>query len=90
MPPVVSALLTFVATLFRPRESLRLEHLALRDQLAVYQQMIYRPRLCSSDRVFCAWLSRLWADLPKAQAFVQLHTPSLPGKRHDFGSTEEA
>jgi hypothetical protein len=34
MPPVFSALLSFVVSLSRSRESLRLEHLALRHQLA--------------------------------------------------------
>jgi hypothetical protein len=43
MPPVFSALLAFVVSLFRSRESLYLEHLALRHQLAVYQQSVYRP-----------------------------------------------
>jgi hypothetical protein len=37
MPPVVSALLAFVAALFQSHASLFLEHLALRHQLAVYQ-----------------------------------------------------
>ena len=37
MLPVISALLAFVAGLFRSRASLCLEHLALRHQLAVYQ-----------------------------------------------------
>jgi hypothetical protein len=35
MLPVISALLAFVAGLFRSRASLCLEHLALRHQLAV-------------------------------------------------------
>ena len=74
MPPVISDLLAFVAALFRSHESLRLEHLALRHQLAVYQQMIHRPRLRPSDRVFWAWLSRLWAGWQHALAFVQPHT----------------
>ena len=54
MPPVFSALLAFVVSLFRSRESLYLEHLALRHQLAVYQQSVYRPRLSPTDRVFRA------------------------------------
>jgi putative transposase len=70
MPPIISALLAFVATLFRSRESLRLENLALRHQLAVYQQMIHRPRLRPSDRVFWVWLSLLWPGWQHALAFV--------------------
>ena len=60
MLPVISALLAFVAGLFRSRVSLFLEHLALRHQLAVYQQTVDRPRLRSTDRVLWAWLTRLW------------------------------
>jgi hypothetical protein len=54
MPPVVSALLAFMAVLFRPYTSLRLENLALRHQLAVYQQTVARPRLRRTDHLFWA------------------------------------
>jgi hypothetical protein len=40
MPPVVSALLAFVAALFQSRASLYMENLALRHQIAVYQQTV--------------------------------------------------
>jgi putative transposase len=71
MPPVVSALLAFVAALFRSHASLRLEHLALRHQLAVYQQTVHCPRLRPTDRLFWVWLSRLWSGWQSALAFVQ-------------------
>jgi putative transposase len=71
MPPVVSALLAFMAALFRSHTSLRLEHLALRHQLAVYQQTVHRPRLRSTDRLFWAWLARLWSGWQDALTFVQ-------------------
>jgi putative transposase len=74
MPPVVSALLAFMAVLFRPYTSLRLENLALRHQLAVYQQTVARPRLRRTDRLFWAWLSRLWPGCHAALAFVQPRT----------------
>jgi hypothetical protein len=48
MLPVISALLAFVVGLFRSRASLCLEHVALRHQLAVYQQTVARPRLRSA------------------------------------------
>jgi hypothetical protein len=54
MPPVVSALLAFISAMFRSRASLYLEHLALRHQLAVYQQTVHRPRLRPTDRLFWA------------------------------------
>jgi putative transposase len=74
MLPVISALLAFVVGLFRSRASLCLEHLALRHQLAVYKQTVYRPRLRSTDRVLWAWLSRLWPNWHEALAFVQPRT----------------
>jgi putative transposase len=74
MLPVVSVLLAFVTSFFRSQASLRLEHLALRHQIAVYKQTIHRPRLCPSDRVFWAWLSQLWPGWQSALAFVQPHT----------------
>jgi hypothetical protein len=74
MLPVISASLAFVVGLFRSRASLCLEHLALRHQLAVYQQTIARPRLRSTDRVLWTCLSRLWPGWREAVAFVQPHT----------------
>src|SRR6266403_5864654 len=74
MPPVVSALLAFVASLFRSQTSLRLENLALRHQLAVYQQTIPRPRLSPTDRLVWVWLSRFWSGWQAALAFVQPRT----------------
>jgi putative transposase len=74
MPPVVSALLAVVITLFRSRALLCLEHLALRQQLAVYQQTVHRPRLRPIDRLFWVWLSRLWSGWQHALAFVQPRT----------------
>jgi putative transposase len=74
MPPVISALLVFIAALFRSRASLHLEHLALRHQLAVYKQTVSRPQLYPMDRLFWAWLSRLWSDWENVLTFVQPRT----------------
>ena len=74
MFPVISALLAFIAGLFRSRASLCLENLALRHQLAIYQQTVDRPRLRWTDRVFWAWLARLWPGWRDALAFVQPRT----------------
>jgi transposase InsO family protein len=71
MLPVISALLAFVASLLRSQASLRLEHLALRHPLAVYTQTVHRPRLRPTDRLFWAWLARLWPEWQRALAFVQ-------------------
>jgi len=74
MFPIISALVAFIAGLFRSRASLCLEHLALRHQLAVYHQTVHRPRLHPTDRLFWAWLSRLWSAWQDALAFVQPQT----------------
>jgi putative transposase len=74
MAPVVSALLAFMAALFRSHASLCLENLALRHQLAVYQQTVHRPRLRPTDRMFWTWLSHLWSGWQQALAFVQPRT----------------
>jgi putative transposase len=74
MPSIILTLLAFVASLFRSRASLCLENLAFRHQLAVYQQTVHRPRLRATDRLFWAWLSRLWSAWHAALAFVQPRT----------------
>jgi transposase InsO family protein len=74
MLPVVSALLCFVGSLFRSQVALRLENLALRHQVAVYQQAHHRPRLRPSDRLFWVWLSRLWPGWQQGLTFVQPRT----------------
>ena len=74
MPPVVSALLGFVIALFQSRASLHLENLALRHQLAVYQQTVQPPRIRPSDRLFWACLSCSWVGWQQVLAFVQTRT----------------
>ena len=60
MPPVISALLALLVSLFRSRRSLHLQVLALQHQVAVYKQTVPRPRL-----------PRLWAEWQKVLIFVQ-------------------
>jgi putative transposase len=74
MLPVMAALLAFLGALFRSRRSLALQVLALQHQVAVYERTVHRPRLRSSDRLFWAWLSRLWPGWQATLAFVQPRT----------------
>lgn len=74
MPPVLSALCAWLVSLVRSHTALRLENLALRHQLAVYQQTVARPRLRPTDRLFWAWLARLWSHWQDALQFVQPRT----------------
>ena len=74
MRSVFSALMASVVSRFRSYESLRLENMALRHQLAVYQHTVKRPTLRPSDRLFWVWLSRLWPGWRQALEFVQPRT----------------
>ena len=69
-----SALITYIVSHFRSGISLRLENIALRHQLAVYQRTVKRPKLRPSDRLFWVWLSRLWRGGQDALEFVQPRT----------------
>ena len=75
---MMAAMLTLVLTglLFalRTRQSLVLENLALRHQLAVLHRTAPRPRLRPSDRLFWVLLSRLWSGWAEAVAIVQPET----------------
>jgi transposase InsO family protein len=53
---------------------MHLKMLALQHQVAVYKHTVVRPRLRPSDRVFWAWLSRLWPGWQGALQFVQPRT----------------
>jgi putative transposase len=74
MLPVIQALLAFMTSLFRSRRSLHLKVLALQQQVAVYQRSGRQPHLHPSDRVFWAWLSRLWRGWQDTLVFVQPRT----------------
>ena len=45
MRSVFSAFMAYVVSRFRSHESLRLENMAFRHQLAVYQHTVKRPKL---------------------------------------------
>jgi hypothetical protein len=71
MPPVVYAILSALGALFRSQCSLRVENIALRHQLAIYQRTVKRPRIRPEDRIFWSWLSRHWATWREVLVFVQ-------------------
>jgi putative transposase len=74
MPPVLSALLACLGSLFCSRLALHLKILALQHQVAVYQQTVHRPRVRPTDRLLWSWLSRLWPSWQEVLKFVQPRT----------------
>lgn len=52
----------FLRLIFRSKQDIVLENLALRQQLAVQQRSIKRPKIKNTDRIFWVWLSRIWDD----------------------------
>lgn len=83
MRSVFSALMAYVVSHFRSYESLRLENMALRHQLAVYHHTVTRPKLRPADGLFWAWLSRLWPAWQHALEFVQPRTV-IAWQQHRF------
>ena len=66
--------LTLIVLPLRTRLSMQLGILALRHQLAVYQQSGVRPRIKPVDRLLWAWLSKVWFDWGNVLVFVQPRT----------------
>jgi hypothetical protein len=73
------ALYQFLRALLAGRVRLASENLALRQQLAVLQQSVPRPRLRRRDRLFWVWLSRCcpdwrsWLTIVKPETVVRWH-----------------
>lgn len=84
MSSVILAALAYLASWFRSRHAMQLEILALRHQLAVYQNSVKRPQLQSADRYFWAWFSRLWSGWQHTLEIVQPRTV-LAWQKKRFG-----
>lgn len=74
MPAVVYAFLSALGALFRSRLSLRVENVALRHQLAIYQRTVKRPSIRPAERILWSWLSRRWARWRDVLVFGQPET----------------
>jgi hypothetical protein len=84
MPAVVYAFLSMLGALFRSQLSLRVENVALRHQLAIYQRIVKRPSIRPGDRILWSWLSRRWARWREVLVFVQPETV-IAWQRKRFG-----
>jgi putative transposase len=71
MLALLQATLGTLLAAFRPRASLVLENLALRQQLAILRRCAPRPRLRPFDRAFWVLLSRRWSRWADALAIVK-------------------
>ena len=74
MRVILRALLDNFLNLFRTRQSLQLEVLALRHQLAVNQRTVARPRTRREDRLLWSLLSRHWTGWREALVLVRPET----------------
>ncbi len=61
-------------SIFKTRQQLILENLALRQQLAVLNRLAKRPPLTPSDRMLWVMLSRIWSHWAKTLLIVQPET----------------
>ncbi len=71
---IVMGMLLFLRGLVSDRARLAAENLALRQQVAVLKRTNPRPTLRRRDRVFWAWLARLWGEWRSVLAIVQPET----------------
>ncbi len=71
---VIGVILGFLRALLLARAALVAENLALRQQLAVLQVPMKRPKLRKRDRLFWVWLSRLWSDWRSCLMIVKPET----------------
>src|ERR1035438_7693650 len=72
-----SHLLGWVISVFRSREELLLENLALRQQLLALHAKRPRPRPSSVDRLFWVVLRRAWSGWRRSLILVTPETPTL-------------
>ena len=63
-----------IVSVFRSRESLLLENLALRQQVAVLRSKHPQPRLRAADRLFWVLLRRFWPGWKQALVIVEPET----------------
>jgi hypothetical protein len=67
--------LSVVISMFKTSAHLRLENLALRQQLAVlHRSAPRRLKLTPADRMFWAWLRRVWGDWKSVLMIVKADT----------------
>ena len=71
---LLRSLLSGTISVLRDRRDLALENLALRQQLAVFEQSTKRPRLSKADRALWVLLSRTWSGWKEALLIAKPET----------------
>lgn len=74
MSSLVWTLAGVLVRLFRSRQSLLIENLALRQQLVVFKRHNPRPRLAAGDKLFWVSLQRFWSSWKSALIVVSPDT----------------
>ncbi|KPK72180.1 MAG: hypothetical protein AMJ79_15915 [Phycisphaerae bacterium SM23_30] len=64
----------FLKLIFMSKHDIVLENLALRQQLAVQQRSMKRPKIKNRDRIFWIWLSRFWNNWRSSLIIVKPST----------------
>ncbi len=64
----------FLWLIFRSKQDIVLENLALRQQLAVQQRRMKRPKIKNTDRIFWVWISKIWNHWKSALIIVKPET----------------
>jgi len=77
----------FLRLIFGSKQGVVLENLALRQQLAVQQRSIKRPKIKNTDRIFWICLSRIWDDWKSALIVVKPKTVALVKRLLDTRKT---
>lgn len=71
---ILQSVFLFLRAFIIGRAAAAVENLALRQQVAVFQQSVKRPKLRPRDRIFWVVPSRLWPNWRSALAIVQAET----------------
>ena len=79
---ILQAVFLFLRALLLRRAAAAVENLALRQQVAVLNQSVKRPKLRPRDRIFWVLLSRCWPNWLSALVIVQ---PGTVIKWHRMG-----
>ncbi len=70
----ILALLRMVLLVLAGYEQIAFENLALRQQMAIFQRTVRRPKIQSTDRLFWICLRKIWKDWKSALLIVRPET----------------